>query len=206
MRRNTFSHRPSRSQIATTVLVVFLFFCFDAIGQEQCYEKTSCDMKFQFYPECLEVQDGQYSYSFAVQCDMSEVSVSFVNIFEFISVTGKGLTTTDALMRLLDLEIGEVCGQKLFDLQELKIELALIGSGDNAVVVEGSATPSWCLDFDGKQLSVRSVEMNFALQNAPAMIRVLLEDEVTKGILDEKMTEMANAISFDVIDILGRSN
>ena len=198
--RNTVGIAP-----ACVVLLVLSVYAAIASSQDACSEVMHCGERFAFDRRCVVIADDQYMYPFEVNCAIFDRNEPLLAILESTTVRGKLVTSANALARLVGLQTGEHCEQQFFEIHELEVRLTLLGNSGNPMVVEGEMSPSWCVRFDGRQLSVTSMNVHYSLDSAPPLIESILNNDSVREAIDEKVSEMVVGVSIDIIALLNVS-
>ena len=189
-----------------SLFVVSILNCVEVWGQTQCDEPIRCGEQFAFVSECLEVKDGQYSYPFLVSCEVVDPGEPILEIVKEAEVGGNLVTTTRELQSILGLTVGRHCGLKLFDLRNLTAKVFLVGNPQNPIVLQGALGPSWCLQFDGRDITIESIAMNYTLRKAPPLIGSILNDNAVRSLVDEEVSSIVEGTSFDILNLLRLAN
>ena len=174
-------------------------------GQTRCDQPIGCGERFSFASECLQINDEQYSYPFLVACEVSEPSEPLLTIVERTEVSGSLVTSASALQEIFDLTVGKHCGLRLFVVRNLAARIFLVGNTENPIVVQGTLMPSWCVEYDGRALEIKSIMMNYTVEEAPALFGSILNNESVKSTVDEEVSIMVKGTSLDILELLSKA-
>lgn len=202
---------PTRRRTMMTLFCSFLVLLLvqgpaSVRGQTRCDQPIRCGERFSFASECLQVDGDKYIYPFRVACEVSEPSEPILAIVERTEIRGSLVTSASALQEILGLTVGRHCGLRLFVLRNLAAKIFLVGNADNPIVVRGTLMPSWCVEYDGRALEIKSIMMNYTLEEVPDLFRSILNNESVRSTVDEEVSTIVEGTSFDILELLSKAN
>ena len=186
-------------------LSAVLLACLDVAAQPPCQVSIPCDKNFEFKQECFQFDEEKeyHFYPFETICPVTDPKIPKLRILELVETKGMAVITPASLRRLLKLPPGYRCDQMAFDIRYFELKITIRGNTGHPISLLGSINPSWCFDFDGRYLAIHSFKAGYVLDDAPVIVKRILNHEKVRKAIDDKISEKLDGTILDIVEVLG---